>query len=220
MTVERNSPFAHASPHAPTRQAAGAIRVSINLWLSPITALVYVIAAASRHGGIPTGNFFARGWTSSRLVFVSHHFLLDAHIYRYSARSLGVRSTIDWTSLQGQGRAGRSSDRAIYIEKDELARNLKNRVSREEGPFAIESVFRAARGTGRGKWHPIIGKRFADITRHATRKSSWPCAPIRKAPQALSAGHSRETRSRLLSFLSIVPNINPRQQPSSSIFAA
>lgn len=60
----------------------------INPWLSPpIATPIYVIATASRHSGISSGNFSFRGSMSScRLAVVSRHFFLNIYISRYSAR--------------------------------------------------------------------------------------------------------------------------------------
>jgi len=143
-----------------------------------------------------------------RLVHVLHHFFLDTHIYQ-STSLCEVLACTQWSIELPYGVkvAGRSSIERSN-EKDKLARKISRR---EKRTFVVESVLHTAREK---RQHPsIVVKVCRYHVRHVTRKSSWPCSPIRKkAAQALSAGQSRDLIGTLLASLSIVPNINPRNK--------
>lgn len=159
-----------------------------------------------------------------RLVFTSYHFLLDSHIYRYSMWIRGVsnvRSMIDWTSLQDQGR-GKIFDRAINIKRNKLAWTFEKPCFQtrewEERPFVVEFLFFAwRRNVGEESGAPIGRyKRFADTryqTRHSKKLATLRAAIARlEKRRKLWAPVNREIRSALSSFLLVVPNINPRQR--------
>lgn len=214
MTVGRNSPLGTRFPARANGQAGAWSRVSINLWLSPNAAL----GLRHRDGGIavesPAKTFRPRLNVLDRLgpsltPFSPRH----AYLSILRVRSWHVSPTIDRTSLQGKFKVAERS--SIETVVDELARTRGAVFAREEeGPVRRRVRFsapREERGRAEASGTQFIRcKSFADITRHATRRSSRPWASIRKAPASFER-RSVERPGSLFTFLPI-PNINPRQR--------